>query len=48
MIPQALLDKLPPPEAYKAAVFPTLEQQEAMSAEIKSNWDGVVGVSVPN
>ena len=48
VIPQALLDKLPPPEAYKAAVFPTLEQQEAMSAEIKSNWDGVVGVSVPN
>jgi putative spermidine/putrescine transport system substrate-binding protein len=48
VIPQALLDKLPPPEAYKAATFPTLEQQDAMSAEIKGNWDNVVGVTVPN
>ena len=35
VIPQALLDKLPPAEAYEGAVFPTLEQQEAMAAEIK-------------
>ena len=48
VIPQALLDKLPPADAYEAAIFSTLEQQEAMSAEIKGNWDGVVGVTVPN
>ena len=30
-IPQELLDKLPPAAAYEAAVFPTLEEQEAMT-----------------
>ena len=30
-VPQALLDKLPPAAAYDAAVFPTLEEQEAMA-----------------
>ena len=29
VIPQELLDKLPPAAAYEAAVFPTLEQQDA-------------------
>ena len=47
-IPQELLDKLPPPEAYEAAVFPTLEQQEAMAAVIKGGWDSVVGANVPS
>lgn len=28
-VPQALLDKLPPPSSYKNVVFPTLSQQDA-------------------
>jgi putative spermidine/putrescine transport system substrate-binding protein len=48
VIPQELPDKLPPPAAYESAIFPTLEQQDAAGAEIKGNWDNVVGVTVPN
>ena len=33
MIPQELLDKLPPAAAYEAAVFPTLEEQDARTAD---------------
>ena len=45
-IPKDLLDKLPPAEGYKAAVFPTLEQQGASKAAIAGQWDKVVGASV--
>ncbi|MFT3974869.1 MAG: ABC transporter substrate-binding protein [Amaricoccus sp.] len=45
-VPQALLDKLPPAAAYEKAVFPTLEEQEAMKAAITSGWDKVVGANV--
>jgi putative spermidine/putrescine transport system substrate-binding protein len=45
-IPQELLDKLPPAEAYEAAVFPTLEEQEAMAEVIKGGWDATVGANV--
>jgi len=45
-IPQDLLDKLPPADAYKAAVFPTLDDQNAASAEITKGWDSVVGANV--
>jgi putative spermidine/putrescine transport system substrate-binding protein len=46
-IPQELLDKLPPAEAYEKAVFPTLEQIEAAQGSvITKNWDSVVGANV--
>ncbi len=45
-IPQELLDKLPPAKAYAEAVFPTLDEQEAMKTAITSGWDSVVGANV--
>lgn len=46
VIPQALLDKLPPAAAYDAAKFPTLEEQAAAKEVIAKQWDQVVGASV--
>jgi putative spermidine/putrescine transport system substrate-binding protein len=45
-IPADLLAKLPPAEAYKAAVFPTLDQQNASKAVIAGEWDKIVGANV--
>lgn len=45
-IPAAIAAKLPPAGAYKKAVFPTLEQQEAAKKIIASDWDKVVQVNV--
>jgi putative spermidine/putrescine transport system substrate-binding protein len=45
-IPQELLDKLPPAEAYEKAIFPTLEQIEAAQTTITKEWDSVVGANV--
>ncbi len=45
-MPQDLLDKMPPAEAYAKAVFPTLEEQGAAKEEITTNWDSVVGANV--
>jgi len=45
-IPQEMLDKLPPAEAYEAAVFPTLEEQDAAKSVITGKWDAVVGANV--
>ena len=45
-IPQELLDALPPAAAYEAAVFPTLEEQNAAKKEISEKWDSVVGANV--
>jgi putative spermidine/putrescine transport system substrate-binding protein len=47
-IPQELLAKLPPAEAYKAAVFPTLDEQSAGKEAISKQWDSVVGANVSN
>lgn len=46
VIPQELLDALPPAAAYASAVFPTLEEQEASKETIVSQWDTVVGADV--
>ena len=46
VIPQDLLDKLPPASAYEAAVFPTLDEQAAAKEVITKNWDAVVGANV--
>jgi putative spermidine/putrescine transport system substrate-binding protein len=45
-VPKALLDKLPPAEAYASAVFPSLDEQNAFKATITKDWDGVVGADV--
>jgi putative spermidine/putrescine transport system substrate-binding protein len=46
VIPQELLDKLPPAAAYEAAAFPTLDEQSAAKEAISKNWDSVVGANV--
>ncbi len=38
VIPQELLDKLPPAEAYEKAVFLTVEEQTEMKEYITANW----------
>ncbi|WP_425467399.1 ABC transporter substrate-binding protein [Peteryoungia ipomoeae] len=45
-IDQALLDALPPAESYEAAVFPTVEEQNANKAAVTGGWDTVVGANV--
>lgn len=45
-IPADVLAKLPAPEAYAGAVFPTLEEQGAAKAVITKDWDAVVGANV--
>jgi putative spermidine/putrescine transport system substrate-binding protein len=45
-IPQDMLDKLPPADAYKKAVFPSLDEQAASKEAITKQWDSVVGANV--
>jgi putative spermidine/putrescine transport system substrate-binding protein len=45
-IPQDLMDALPPAESYEAAVFPTVEEQNANKAAVTAGWDSVVGANV--
>ncbi len=45
-VPQELLDKLPPAEAYEKAIFPSLEEQEKGKQAITTKWDSVVGANV--
>lgn len=45
-VPQDILDKLPPAEAYTKAVFPTLEEQDANKNAVTGGWDSVVGANV--
>ncbi|MNF15316.1 hypothetical protein D3C87_1795190 [compost metagenome] len=44
--PQALLDKLPPAEAYEKAIFPSVEELDANKTAITEGWDKVVGANV--
>jgi len=45
-IPQDLMDALPPAAAYEAAVFPSLDEQNAAKPIITEKWDSVVGANV--
>ena len=45
-IPADVLAKLPAPEAYAKAVFPTLDQQGKAKEAITKQWDAVVGANV--
>jgi putative spermidine/putrescine transport system substrate-binding protein len=38
VIPQELLDPLPPPESYANVVFPTQEQRDKAAALVKEQW----------
>ncbi len=42
VIPQNLLDKLPPPEAYEKVEFPTQKQTDAATAQLKEEWGSKV------
>ncbi|WP_127104973.1 ABC transporter substrate-binding protein [Pararhodobacter zhoushanensis] len=46
VIPQDMMDALPPAESYAAAVFPTLDQVNANRDAVVANWDAVVGANV--
>jgi putative spermidine/putrescine transport system substrate-binding protein len=46
VVPQEMLDALPPAASYEAAVFPTLEQQSAHKEVVTNGWDAVVGLTV--
>ncbi|MFT3988073.1 ABC transporter substrate-binding protein [Aestuariivirga sp.] len=45
-VPQELMDKLPPAEAYNKAIFPTVEQQAANKKTVSEGWDKTVGANV--
>ncbi|MDO5632554.1 MAG: ABC transporter substrate-binding protein [Paracoccus sp. (in: a-proteobacteria)] len=46
LIPQDMLDALPQPDLVDRAVFPTVEQQDALKRVVTENWDNVVGATV--
>ncbi|OCW55654.1 iron ABC transporter substrate-binding protein [Hoeflea olei] len=46
VIPQDLLDKMPPAEAYAKAYFPTLDEVNANKEAVVAGWDSVVGANV--
>jgi putative spermidine/putrescine transport system substrate-binding protein len=46
VIPQAMMDALPPAKAYEAAVFPTLDQVNANKETVVAGWDATVGANV--
>ena len=46
VVPQELLDALPPAEGYAKAYFPTLEEVDANKEAVVAGWDAVVGANV--
>jgi putative spermidine/putrescine transport system substrate-binding protein len=44
VIPQELMDKLPPAENYAKAVFPSLDEQSASKTAVADNWGKEMGV----
>jgi putative spermidine/putrescine transport system substrate-binding protein len=45
-VPQEILDKLPPADLYKQAIFPSLDEQAANKTAVTGGWDSVVGANV--
>ncbi len=43
VVPQELMDALPPADAYERAVFPTVDQVNANRQVVTGGWDAVVG-----
>jgi putative spermidine/putrescine transport system substrate-binding protein len=46
VVPQDLLDALPPAASYEAAYFPTLDEVNDNKAAVTAGWDAVVGANV--
>ena len=46
VVPQDLLDKLPPAASYEAAYFPTLQEVDDNKTAVTAGWDSVVGANV--
>ncbi|WP_349038432.1 ABC transporter substrate-binding protein [Pseudotabrizicola sp. 4114] len=46
VVPQELMDALPPADAYERAVFPSIDAVNANSDAVKAGWDTVVGANV--
>lgn len=46
VVPQEMMDRLPPADAYERAVFPSIDAVNANSAAVKAGWDTVVGANV--
>jgi putative spermidine/putrescine transport system substrate-binding protein len=46
VLPQELIDALPPAEAYEAAVFPSLEATVAHSSAVQAGWETIVGAEI--
>jgi len=46
VIPQALLDAMPPADAYARAYFPSLDEVNANKTAVTAGWDTVVGANV--
>ncbi len=46
VVPQELIDRLPPAEGYARAVFPTIDQVNANRDAVVAGWDTVVGANV--
>ena len=46
VVPQNLMDALPPADAYERAVFPSIDAVNANSEAVKAGWDATVGANV--
>ncbi|MFD2173163.1 ABC transporter substrate-binding protein [Rhodobacter lacus] len=46
VVPQELVDALPPAEAYANAYFPSIDEQGANKEAVTAGWDSVVGANV--
>ncbi len=46
VVPQEMLDNLPPAEGYARAVFPTLEETTTHATAVQQGWDSVVGAEI--
>jgi putative spermidine/putrescine transport system substrate-binding protein len=46
VVPQEMLDKLPPAASYEKAYFPTLDEVNENKAAVTAGWDSVVGANV--
>ncbi|MGQ0567435.1 MAG: ABC transporter substrate-binding protein [Gemmobacter sp.] len=46
VIPQEMMDALPPAEGYAKAVFPSLDAVNGNAEAVKAGWDSVVGANV--
>jgi putative spermidine/putrescine transport system substrate-binding protein len=44
VIPQDMMDNLPPAENYAKAIFPTLDEQSAAKQAVADNWGSEMGV----